>query len=57
MRRVRLTYEGAFHHGMNRGINGESIFEGNANKEIFLDILEEASGKYRNKFPTVHVKM
>ena len=23
MRRVRLAYEGAFHHGMNRGINGE----------------------------------
>jgi hypothetical protein len=42
MRRVRLTYEGAFHHGMNRGIDGEAIFEGNQNKSFFLDFLEES---------------
>ncbi len=37
MRRVRLTYEGPFHHGMNRGIDGEDIFEGNQNKAFCLD--------------------
>ena len=47
MRRVRLTYEGAFHHGMNRGINGEAIFEGNQNKSFFLDFLEESVLKYK----------
>ena len=47
MRRVRLTYEGAFHHGMNRGINGEDILEGNQNKAFFLDFLEEAVLKYK----------
>lgn len=46
MRRVRLTYEGSFHHGMNRGINGENIFEGNQNKSFFLDFLEDAALKY-----------
>lgn len=40
MKRVRLTYEGAFHHGMNRGINGEANFESNPKKAFFLDYLE-----------------
>jgi len=47
MRRVRLTYNDAFHHGMNRGINGENIFEGNQNKAFFLDFLEDAALKYK----------
>jgi hypothetical protein len=47
MRRVRLTYKGAFHHGMNCGINGENIFERNRNKSFFLDFLEEAVLKYK----------
>jgi hypothetical protein len=34
MRRVRLTYKGASHHGMNRGINGENIFERSQNKSF-----------------------
>jgi hypothetical protein len=37
MKRVRITYQGAFHHGMNRGINGEDIFSGSKNKTQFLD--------------------
>ena len=41
MRRARLTYPGAFHHVMNRGIGGEHIFPGDADKQIFLDILAE----------------
>lgn len=40
MRRARITYEGALHHAMNRGINGDEIFSGNKSKTIFLDLLE-----------------
>ena len=32
MKRLRITFEGAFHHTMNRGINGEEIFSGDNNK-------------------------
>ncbi len=39
MRRVRLTYEGAFHHAMNRGYNGKAIFSISKEKELFLEIL------------------
>jgi REP element-mobilizing transposase RayT len=39
MRRERLTYPGAFHHVMNRGINGETIFPADRDKEIFLEFL------------------
>jgi len=49
MKRSRLTYEGAFHHCMNRGINGESIFAGQQNKSQFLDYLEESVRRYRIK--------
>jgi putative transposase len=42
-----LTYEGAFHHGMNRGINGENIIEGDQNKASFLGFLEDAALRYR----------
>jgi REP element-mobilizing transposase RayT len=41
MRRERLTYPGAFHHVMNRGINGEYIFPGDEDKEIFLEHLSK----------------
>jgi hypothetical protein len=37
MKGVRITYQGAFHHGMNRGINSEDIFSGCKNKAQFLD--------------------
>ncbi len=47
MKRVRITYEGAYHHAMNRGINGEDIFTGNKNKAQFLDYLEEYSKKLK----------
>gem|GEM_PF-1837163 len=49
MKRVRLTYEGAYHHGMNRGINGEDIFSGHKNKAQFLDYLEESIYKYKTR--------
>jgi len=41
MKRLRLTYEGAYHHCINRGINGEDIFSGQK-KAHLLDYLEEA---------------
>ncbi len=43
MRRARITYEGALHHGMNRGINGDEIFSESKSKAMFLDLLEGAA--------------
>ena len=34
MRRARVTYEGAFHHGMNRGHDGVAIFSKKRDKEL-----------------------
>jgi hypothetical protein len=39
MRRGRLTYPGAFHHGMNRGHEEKMIFAGDDAKERFLKIV------------------
>ena len=39
MRQPRLTYPGAYHHCMNRGLEGRDIFVGDVNKKIFLDFL------------------
>ena len=36
MKRVRITYQGAYHHAMSRGYNGNDIFAGNKNKGHFL---------------------
>ncbi len=45
MRRARLTFEGAYHHVMNRGINGEEIFRKGKWKENFLEIIQDRSKK------------
>jgi REP element-mobilizing transposase RayT len=47
MKRVRITYPGAFHHVMNRGYNGNDIFVGNKNKAQFLEILEGTAKKLK----------
>jgi len=47
MRRVRLTYKGAYHHIMSRGIRGEDIFFDNRAKIYFLDILQERAKNQR----------
>lgn len=43
MRRARVTYQGAYHHGMNRGHEGKAIFAKTKEKETFLNLLKEIS--------------
>jgi REP element-mobilizing transposase RayT len=43
MRRARVTFKGAFHHGLNRGHDGLAIFSKNKEKEKFLELLKETS--------------
>lgn len=40
MRLPRRTYDGAFHHAMNRGYEGRPIFRSAADKKFFLALLE-----------------
>jgi len=47
MRRARLTWPGAFHHIMNRGLKGEEIFKNPALKTTYLDMLKEESAKFK----------
>ena len=42
MKRARITYEGAFHHDMNRGINGDAIFSESKSKAMFLDLMDDS---------------
>ncbi|MCP4220117.1 MAG: hypothetical protein GY765_36130, partial [bacterium] len=49
MRRARITYEGAVHHVMNRGYDGNDIFQGDKSKSIFLDYLADAAQKLKIK--------
>jgi REP element-mobilizing transposase RayT len=41
MRRARITYEGALHHGMNRGYEGRVIFADDQDRLFFLDLLQK----------------
>jgi hypothetical protein len=45
MRQTRLTWKGAFHHVMNPGSSGKSIFDSDNLKKGFLDLLKEISQK------------
>lgn len=47
MRRARLTWPGAYHHVMNRGINGEAIFSADRHKKRFSEILQESAIIFR----------
>jgi REP element-mobilizing transposase RayT len=47
MRRARVTFLGAFHHGMNRGYEGRNIFEFDSDKEYFLGLMEECTRIYK----------
>ena len=45
-RQLRLEYENAFHHVMNRGRNKQAIFHNSDYFEAFLNTLKEASERY-----------
>ena len=47
MRTTRVTYRGAYHHIMNRGIEGKDIFPDSKSKEYFLRLLKDKSKKSR----------
>lgn len=47
MRSVRMTYEGALHHVINRGKDGLEIFSGNRNKLALLEFLKVYLPKYK----------
>lgn len=45
-RPARIEYEGAFHHVMNRGRNGQTIFHDDSYFEAFLKTLKEVSEQF-----------
>jgi len=46
MRSARLTWKGAFHHVMNRGINKLKVFQKNNLKRKYIEMMSEKSKKY-----------
>ena len=46
-RALRIEYEGALYHVVNRGDWRENIFLGDEDRLLFLETLEEACGKSR----------
>lgn len=46
MRRARLTYKGAYHHIMSRGLNGLPILAGYKAKQEFLSILAQYTDRF-----------
>jgi REP element-mobilizing transposase RayT len=49
MRRARITFEGAFHHVMNRGLDGNSIFHSDEMKRQFIQLLGKNKKKHRSR--------
>ncbi len=49
MRRARITFNGAFHHIMNRGLNGCDIFFDTKSKLFFLHLIHGHIIKYKIK--------
>jgi len=47
MRKTRVTWPGAYHHVMSRGLNHEKIFENDNLKSFYLNLLKEKSRKFR----------
>jgi len=45
-RPLRIEYEGAWYHVMNRGANYQTIFYNDIHRKIFLELLEEVSTKF-----------
>jgi hypothetical protein len=50
MRHARLTWEGAFHHIMNRGVNEEKIFSSADLKSKYIELLAEKSVRKNQYF-------
>lgn len=46
-RPLRIQYEGAWYHVMNRGINRQLIFKCNAHRDMFLSLLSEMTAQYQ----------
>lgn len=46
MRQARLTWKGALHHVMNRGLNKKQIFSENKMKKKYIELMAEKSKKY-----------
>ncbi len=44
-RKLRIQYPGAVYHVMNRGDRRESIFHDDADRQRFIETLDEACGK------------
>ncbi len=49
MRRVRLQYDGSYHHVMNRGIQGEKIFFDKRARAYFLEIMVNTAMDFKMK--------
>jgi REP element-mobilizing transposase RayT len=46
-RALRIEYENAWHHVMNRGANRIDIFKENSERLLFLELLEQIHTKYK----------
>ena len=49
-RPLRIEFDGAWYHVMNRGIARKNIFNNNNQRYFFLNLLEEASRKFKIEF-------
>ena len=58
MKRIRITYPGAYHHVMNRGYDGNPIFAGSKSKSREIDprTLRTLKGKRQRGELLVHLK-
>lgn len=48
MKRVRITYSGAYHHRMNRRYDGNKILVGDEYKSQFLEYPEDSAQKIKS---------
>jgi putative transposase len=46
-RPLRIQYEDAWYHVMNRGAARKNIFHNNSNRELFLKLLQDINQKYK----------
>ncbi len=51
-RPLRVVFQGAFYHIINRGNAGEDIFKSLRDREKFLDYLETASSRFALRIHT-----